>query len=128
MTGKFSSKFPIYIFITIIFIIFNSCGYKPSSHYTDEVIGKKIYASVSTLIEEPEISILIEDALKDALRVRLNVSFSDKEKSDSTLQLSLKKLEFKPLQTDGGYTVLYRTELILKARLSFIKKWNQTNF
>ncbi len=115
----FGKNFAIFLASSLFLLM--GCGYKPSSYYTEEVLGSKIYASVLTSIEEPETSILIEDALKDALRVRLNVSFSNKNDADSFLQLSIKRLEFKPLQTDGGYTVLYRSELILKAQFTFIK-------
>jgi len=100
-----------------ILFLFNGCGYKPSSHYVKEVLGERVYATVRTVIEEPENSILLEDALKEALKVRLNVSFTDKRSADSEIELSLKELNFRPLQHDElGYAVLYRTEITLKAK------------
>jgi len=101
--------------ILSLFIV--GCGYKPSAHYVKEVLGERVYATVSTVIEEPENSILLEDALKEALKVRLNVSFSSRKDADSEIELSLKGLNFRPLQHDEfGYVVLYRTEITLKAK------------
>jgi len=67
-------KIPIFL-ITSSIIIFLGCGYKPSAYYVDKVLGKRIYATVKTVIQEPENSLLIEDALKEALKTRLNVDF-----------------------------------------------------
>ena len=105
----------ILIFLTLFLL--SGCGYKPSAHYVKEVLGERVYATVTTVIEEPENSILLEDALKEALKVRLNVSFSSRKDADSELEISLKELNFRPLQHDEfGYVVLYRTEITLKAK------------
>jgi hypothetical protein len=103
-------------FILLIPFLFACSGYKPSSQYVHEVVGENIYASVKTIIEEPENSFLIEDALKEALQTRLDVRFSSRENADSELYLTLKSLEFRPLQYEDGYVILYRTEVVLKAR------------
>jgi len=101
---------------------FIGCGYKPSANYVKEVLGERVYATVKTLIEDPENSILLEDALKEALKVRLNVSFTSRQNADSEIELSLKKLEFRPLQHDEfGYVILYRTEIVLKAKHIYFK-------
>jgi hypothetical protein len=102
--------------LIILISLFGGCGYKPSSYYVKEVVGSKIYASVKILIEEPENSVLIEDALKEALKTRLNVSFAKEQNSDSEIEVSLKNLYFRPLQSKDGYVVLYRTEITLKAK------------
>jgi hypothetical protein len=103
-----------------LFFLFSCSGYSPSAYYIDKVVGKNIYATVETIAEEPQNSFLIEDALKEALKTRLNVSFSNRQYSDSEIRLSLKDLQFKPLQYDeNGYVVLYRTEIELQAKHTY---------
>jgi hypothetical protein len=108
----------MHILALILLLLFGGCGYKPSSEYSNEVLGDRVYASVVTFIEEPENSILVEDALKEALQTRLNVSFVNRRDiADSEIELSLKSLRFRPLQTDeSGYVILYRAEIVLGAR------------
>jgi hypothetical protein len=114
-------KIPIFL-ITSSIIIFLGCGYKPSAYYVDKVLGKRIYATVKTVIQEPENSLLIEDALKEALKTRLNVDFVSKKNAESELEISLKKLKFRPLQHDEyGYVILYRVEITLKAKHKYYK-------
>ncbi|EJF07602.1 hypothetical protein ThvES_00003140 [Thiovulum sp. ES] len=108
------------IFLLLTFFLFSCSGYRPSAYYIDKVVGKNIYATVETIAEEPQNSFLIEDALKEALKTRLNVNFSNRQNSDSEIRLSLKNLEFKPLQyNENGYVILYRTEIELQAKHTY---------
>ena len=115
-------KFLFLALISSVAFGVGGCGYKPSSHYTRQILGKRVYATVSVFIEEPENSTIIEDALKEALKTRLNVSFSDKHNASSTINLSLKTLKFRPLQTDeNGYVSIYRAEIVLRAKHTYSK-------
>jgi len=105
-----------------ILLFLGGCGYKPSSYYTKGILGERVYASVSTFIEEPENSILVEDALKEALKTRLNVSFTNRGDADSEIDLYLKSLKFRALQKDeNSYVILYRAEIVLEAKHKYLK-------
>ena len=113
----------IAIFPLLLLLGVGGCGYKPSSHYAKKVLGNRVYASVSVFIEEPENSTIVEDALKEALKTRLNVSFTNRNIADSEINLSLKSLKFKPLQIDeNGYVAIYRAEIVLRARHTYLDR------
>jgi hypothetical protein len=106
----------LFIFINII-IFFNSCGYQPTANFAKKELGEQIYTKVEIYLPEAENTVLIKDALQEALKSRLNVNFTDKKSSDSELYVRIKELKFQPLEFDeNGYVIFYRTELILKVR------------
>jgi hypothetical protein len=108
-------------FLTLSLLLLIGCGYQPTNSYVKRVIGERIYISVSIFVEEPENAVLILDTLKEALKTKLKVSFTDsRESADSELDIVIKDLRFKPLQyNDKGYVVMYRNEITLKTKLKY---------
>jgi hypothetical protein len=110
------------LFSFFLLFLFSCSGYRPSATYVEKVVGQNIYATVDTIVEEPQNSFLLEDALKEALKTRLNVSFENRLNSDSQIKISLRDLKFRPLQyNENGYIILYRTEIVLEARHTYMR-------
>lgn len=106
-------------FVTLVLIgfLFASCGYKPTSLYTKEVLGDKIYAEVAISLEDPENSVLIKDALNEAIISQFRSRIVSKEKADSKFYINLNSVSFVPIQYDkNGYVIAYKTYVGLKTR------------
>ena len=104
----------------IIFLIFllSSCGYKPTNLYTKKVLGQNIYVKVSISRVDPQNSVLITDAINQAVitKFRSNLVFDPKVAS-SKLYISLGNVTFKPIQYDTkGYVIAYKTIVTLKTK------------
>jgi len=108
----------LFLFITLFSIfLLQSCGYQPTTTFAKQELGERVFTSVEIYLEEAENTVLIKDALREALKSRLNVTLSDRDSSDSELYISIRGLNFKPLEYDiNGYVILYRTELNLGVR------------
>ncbi|HIP59241.1 MAG TPA: hypothetical protein EYH01_02295 [Campylobacterales bacterium] len=104
---------------TLVFILFlfASCGYKPTSLYTKEVLGDKIYAEVAISLEDPENSVLIKDALNEAIVSQFRSRIVSLEKADSKFYINLNSVSFVPIQYDkNGYVIAYKTHVGLKTK------------
>jgi hypothetical protein len=113
-----------YLLILILFV-FSACGYKPTSIYTKEVLGEKIYAEVTISLEDPENSVLIKDALNEAIVSQFRSRIVSKEKADSKFYVNLNSVSFVPIQYDtNGYVIAYKTHVGLKT--SYIDKEDKT--
>jgi len=87
------------------------CGYRPTVHYTKKVLGQKIYTTISIPVEDPESSLLIIDAINEAVVSKFQSSLCDsKTEADTILEIKTAAFSTSGLQKDDkGYTVLYRT-------------------
>jgi len=98
----------------LILIIFTACGYKPSAHHTNKLIGEKVYAEVDVSLSDPENAVLIKDALNMALQTRLKRKITKQNHADSSIFVFYKEIRFIPLQYDrNGYVVFYQAHTIL---------------
>lgn len=104
------------LFLSLIFIL-TSCGYKPTSIYTKEVLGDKIYAEVTISLEDPENSVLIKDAVNEAVISQLRSSIVSKDEADTRFYISLNSVSFVPIQYDkNGYVIAYKTYVGVKTQ------------
>lgn len=102
-----------YLFLSIF--ILAGCGYKPTSIYTKKVLGDKIYTQVNVYLRDPENSVLIKDAINEAIISRFKSSLAPKKDANSELIVKLRGVSFKPLQYDmNGYVIYYRAITTLK--------------
>ena len=95
----------------LLVLFLNSCGYKPTSIYTKNVLGDTIFVDVKSSLRDPENSILIKDALNEAVINKFKSRVVEK-KSDatSTLYVELKSVYFQPIEFDkNGYVISYKT-------------------
>jgi hypothetical protein len=112
----------------ILFVLFlSSCGYKPTAIYTKNVLGTKIYADVETSLEDPENSILIKDAINEAIINKFHSNLSSKSEATSTLHIKLHSVKFQPIEYDSnGYVIAYKTLVSLKTTYSDKNSQKQT--
>ena len=107
------------VIISLLFFL-TACGYKPASHYTKKILGQRIYTEVDVSLSDPENSVLIKDALHQALYTRLKSDISKKNNAESTIKVFYKNISFVPLQYDkNGYVVYYQAHTVLD--FTFIK-------
>ncbi len=99
-----------------------SCGYKPTSIYTKKVLGDNIYVDVSISKVDPQNSVLITDAVNEAVISKFRSNLVPKNKASSKLYISLGKTSFQPIQYDeNGYVTAYKTYVTLNSRYIDIK-------
>lgn len=102
-----------------VLLILSGCGYRPSSHYTKHTLGNSIYTEINIPIEDPESSVLIIDAINEAVVSKFKSSLASKQKADTHLLIKSAKFATSGLQKDErGYTVLYRTTSTLSIELT----------
>ncbi len=101
------------VFLLILLFI-SGCGYKPSSHYAKQVVGEKVSTQILISMRDPENTVLIKDAVNEAVVSRFRSSLVDKIHSDTHLRIAITKIKFSPLQYNReGYIVTYRTYIVL---------------
>jgi hypothetical protein len=98
-------------------VFLTACGYKPTSIYTKKVLGASIYVKVETSLEDPENSILIRDALNEAVIYKFNAKTTAKEQATAQLYVKLEHVGFQPIEYDNnGYVIAYKTNVTLLTR------------
>ncbi len=99
-----------HIFYIVLTLFFVSCGYKPTMTYTKEILGDNIFVEVKTSLKDPENTVLIRDALNEAVIMRFRSRIVPRKNADSTIQMELKRVTFLPIQYDkNGYVIAYKT-------------------
>ncbi len=102
------------VFIMIIAILFEACGYKPSAAYARAVVGEKVSTSVVISKEDPENSVLIKDAVDGAVVTVFHSSLVPKSQSESHLVIRVSNPSYTPVQYDqNGFVIAYRMRVIL---------------
>jgi hypothetical protein len=100
-------------FIVVLFLV--GCGYKPTSYYVKDVLGDKIYAQVMISKVDPKNSVIIKDALNEAIITRFLGKLTTKEQADTKLFVTLGSTSFSPILYDNnGYVISYKAKVILK--------------
>jgi len=93
---------------------FASCGYKPSSKFSREVMGDKISTSIVISAQDPENTVIIKDAVDEALIEIFHASLYDRATSDTHLVLSIANPSYTPIVYDkDGFVVGYRMSVSL---------------
>jgi hypothetical protein len=94
--------------------LFAGCGYKPSVYYSKKAIGEKVYAKVSMLRSDPENTVLIKDAVNEAIVTKFQSKLSSEAEADTKLLVNVASVGFSAVQYDvNGYVVLYRATVTL---------------
>jgi len=111
--------------ILIVVFFLTACGYKPAYNYTKNIIGDKIFVDVGISLEDPENSVLITDAIHEAVTSKFHSSLVDtKAEANSQLNIVLKSIRFTPLQYDmDGYIIAYKSVAMLK--INYIDKFQK---
>ena len=103
------------LFLGILMLAFLSgCGYKPASYYAKHALGQKIYAEVTISRQDPTNSVLIKDAVNEAIVSRFGAKLVSKEEAESILHIKIGSIAFSPTVYDKyGYVVAYKATVIL---------------
>lgn len=110
----FSYVLKISLFFTVLFT-FSSCGYKPSSKFSRDIVGQKISTSVIISSKDPENSVILKEALDSAVIEMFGASLSGRRNSDTHLELSIANPIYTPIQYNSeGYVVGFRMTIALK--------------
>ncbi len=104
-----------YLFLIIIVFI-SGCSYKPTPMYTKRVLGDSIYAQVKINIKDPENSVLIKDAINEAIISKFGARIVPKKiDSKSQIYASLENISLSPIQYDrNGYAIAYKSKVTLE--------------
>lgn len=95
-------------------LLLTACGYKPSSHYSKQIIGENVYTEVEVSLSDPENAVLIKNALNKALYTRLKTKATRKRDADSSIYVAYDNIRFVPLQYNkNGYVVHYQARITL---------------
>jgi len=117
-----------YLSFIVITALLTGCGYRPSSTYAHEIMGDKVSAEVKISMVDPENTVIIKDALNNAIITRFKSSLVDKAHSDMHLDIKLRRVVFLPLVFDGnGYIISYRAKItldILRTSKNLVKKYS----
>lgn len=109
-------------FLVGIFLL-SGCGYKPTARYAKEVLGHKIYAEVTISRQDPRNSVLIKDAVNEAVVSRFGGKLTSKELADTTLHVSISSISFSPTVYDkNGYVIAYKTTVTLLTKYEGVDK------
>ncbi len=101
----------------LILVFLSACGYKPTAHYSREVLGERIHVDVSISRKDPKNSVLIKDAVNESVITRLGAKLSPKETADSELFVKIGSTSFYPvLYNKNGYVTAYKAKVSLDIR------------
>ena len=105
------------LLLTLVVVMFSSCGYKPSAKYSRTIVGEKISTSVHISAHDPENTVLLKDSVDGAILEVFHASLTSKKYSQTHLSLSIGDPIYTPLQYDrDGFVVSYRASVILKIK------------
>lgn len=103
------------LFLGFLFaIVISGCGYKPSSYYAKQALGDRLYAEVTISRQDPRNSVLIKDAVNEAIVSRFGGKLVTKEQADSVLHVKIQSISFSPTVYDTyGYVIAYKASVVL---------------
>ncbi len=104
--------------LLLVLLLWQGCGYKPAKRYVRSVLGPKVYTEVVVDLRDPQNSVLIKDALNQAILRRFSQNLVPKSHADTIIEVRMKYLYFTPLEYDAnGYVIYYRTKVVLDCTL-----------
>lgn len=97
-----------------VLVLLAGCGYKPSAYYAKRALGNNIYAEVTISRQDPRNSVIIKDAVNEAVVSRFSAKLVSKEKADTVLKVKINKTSFSPTVYDQyGYVIAYKATVEL---------------
>ncbi len=108
------SRISQFIILSIIISMLSACGYKPSSKYAREVLGKRISTDVVISAQDPENTVVIKDAVDTALVEVFHTSLTTYDFADTHLVITLNPPTYTPIQYNAdGFVIAYRATITL---------------
>ena len=102
-------------FLSLSFLLFVGCGYKPSSYYAKKVITGTVFVDVDASAEDPKNSVIAKDELIEILVSRLGAKISEsKATADVTMVTKMQNVSFSAVgYNTSGYISAYRTNVTI---------------
>jgi len=103
------------VIANFLLIIFNGCGYKPTSYYAKNEISGKVYVDLAIDINNPQNSILVKDAMNEMIVNRFNGELThNKNEADTVVLVKLASVSHSVLSSDNqGYAKTYRANVTI---------------
>ncbi len=103
----------IFLLVLVLFG-FTACGYSPSSKFARDVLGEKISTSIVISAQDPENTVIIKDAIDEAIIEVFHASLRDRARSDTHLVLNIESTSYTPVVYDkDGFVITYRMSVSL---------------
>lgn len=116
------------ISLLLAVLLLSACGYTPSAKFSRSVLGDKVSTSIIVSAQDPENSVVIKDAVDEAVIRVFQTSLVDKKSSDTNLVIVMGTPLYTPVVYDqNGYIVGYRMSVSLVISVhknSSVKKYN----
>jgi len=107
----------------LLLLLFAGCGYKPASYYSKKAIGDRVFVKVSMLRSDPENTVIIKDAVNEAVITKFKSRVVNEDDANSKLFVRVDSVGFAPVQYDkNGYVVLYRATVTLSTTVATQKE------
>ena len=104
-----------FILLTMVVLLLSACGYKPSSKYAREILGRKISTDVVISAQDPENTVVIKDAVDAALVEIFHTSLTTLKYADTHLTIELDPPSYTPIQYNAdGFVIAYRATIVLR--------------
>lgn len=98
----------------VLLLALSGCGYTPSSKFAREVMGEKISTSIRISAQDPENTVIIKDAVDEAIIEVFHASLRSRDESDTHLEISISNPTYSPLVYDkDGFIIGYKMRLNL---------------
>jgi len=103
--------------ILLMALVFTGCGYKPTSQIAQDVLGDRVYVEVAISIQDAQNSVLVKDAVKEAMISRLNRDVVSRSEAQTLIFARLGTVSFSPTLYDkDGYVIAYKAHTNLRLR------------
>lgn len=110
-------KYTKVIFLLLFIISFTSCGYTPSAKFSRVAFGDKISTSVVISAVDPENTVIIKDAVDNAIITVFQASLVSKSQSNTHLVLNMGNPSYYPIVYDqNGFITGYRMVVSLSIK------------
>ncbi len=101
--------------LSIVLVLLNACGYRPSSKYAREVLGSSISTDVVISSQDPANTVIIKDAVDATLVEIFHARLTNLKYADTHLKIVLDSPSYRPIQYNiDGFVIAYRTTIILR--------------
>jgi len=98
----------------VLLLALSGCGYTPSSKFAREVMGEKISTSIRISAQDPENTVIIKDAVDEAIIEVFHASLRSRDESDTHLEISISDPTYSPIVFDkDGFIIGYKMSLSL---------------
>ena len=98
----------------LLTLLLGGCGYKPATHYTNAVLGERIFADVQIPLSDPQSGPILLDALNEAIVSKFGARLSSRQEADTHLFIREARHSISALQRDAnGFVILYRSTVTM---------------